>query len=100
VLTAWVDGAFIEAEGEDLDLLHHKLRPAAGAVVCGLGLCLWLVLLVFGAQRCRAWGSWCSVDGLGGGAFIEAEAEDLDFLRTTSFGLLQVRFLGAVGFGA
>jgi hypothetical protein len=30
------------------------------------------------------------VDGLGDGALIEAEGEDLDFLRTTSFGLLQV----------
>jgi (E)-4-hydroxy-3-methylbut-2-enyl-diphosphate synthase len=34
------------------------------------------------------------VDGLGDGAIIEAEGEDLDFLRTTSFGLLQVRFQG------
>ncbi len=30
------------------------------------------------------------MDGLGDGALIEAEGEDLDFLRTTSFGLLQV----------
>jgi len=30
------------------------------------------------------------VDGLGDGALIEAPHEDLDFLRTTSFGLLQV----------
>jgi hypothetical protein len=30
------------------------------------------------------------VDGLGDGAMIEAPHEDLDFLRTTSFGLLQV----------
>jgi (E)-4-hydroxy-3-methylbut-2-enyl-diphosphate synthase len=40
-------------------------------------------------------GSWVGgllVDGLGDGAMIEAEGEDLDFLRTTSFGLLQVRF--------
>jgi (E)-4-hydroxy-3-methylbut-2-enyl-diphosphate synthase len=38
-------------------------------------------------------GSWVGgllVDGLGDGAIIEAEGEDLDFLRTTSFGLLQV----------
>ncbi|KAG1675454.1 hypothetical protein FOA52_001753 [Chlamydomonas sp. UWO 241] len=37
-------------------------------------------------------GSWLGgllVDGLGDGALIEAPAEDLDFLRTTSFGLLQ-----------
>lgn len=32
------------------------------------------------------------VDGLGDGAIIEAPHEDLDFLRTTSFGLLQVSF--------
>jgi hypothetical protein len=31
------------------------------------------------------------VDGLGDGAIIEAPHEDLEFLRTTSFGLLQVR---------
>jgi hypothetical protein len=46
-------------------------------------------------------GSWVGgllVDGLGDGAIIEAEGEDLDFLRTTSFGLLQVWFK-AVGFG-
>lgn len=39
-------------------------------------------------------GSWVGgllVDGLGDGAMIEVEGEDLDFLRTTSFGLLQVR---------
>lgn len=29
------------------------------------------------------------VDGLGDGALIECPSEDLDFLRTTSFGLLQ-----------
>ena len=29
------------------------------------------------------------VDGLGDGACVEAPGEDLDFLRTTSFGLLQ-----------
>jgi hypothetical protein len=36
------------------------------------------------------------VDGLGDGALIEAPHEDLDFLRTTSFGLLQVRGCGRV----
>jgi (E)-4-hydroxy-3-methylbut-2-enyl-diphosphate synthase len=37
-------------------------------------------------------GSWVGgllVDGLGDGALLEAPHEDLDFLRTTSFGLLQ-----------
>ena len=29
------------------------------------------------------------VDGLGDGAMVEAPSEDLDFLRTTAFGLLQ-----------
>lgn len=46
-------------------------------------------------------GSWVGgllVDGLGDGAMIEAEGEDLDFLRTTSFGLLQVRFCLRCGF--
>ena len=39
-------------------------------------------------------GSWVGgllVDGMGDGALIEAPHEELDFLRTTSFGLLQVR---------
>jgi hypothetical protein len=46
-------------------------------------------------------GSWVGgllVDGLGDGAMIEAEGEDLDFLRTTSFGLLQVCLCGFPGF--
>lgn len=30
------------------------------------------------------------VDGLGDGAMVEAPHEDLEFLRTTAFGLLQV----------
>jgi (E)-4-hydroxy-3-methylbut-2-enyl-diphosphate synthase len=37
-------------------------------------------------------GSWVGgllVDGLGDGALIEAPHEDLEYLRTTSFGLLQ-----------
>jgi hypothetical protein len=33
----------------------------------------------------------CGNRGFGGADIIEAEGEDLDFLRTTSFGLLQVR---------
>jgi hypothetical protein len=33
------------------------------------------------------------VDGLGDGVAIECPSEDLDFLRTMSFGLLQVLFL-------
>ena len=36
------------------------------------------------------------VDGLGDGAMIEAAGEDMDFLRTTGFGLLQVRGGGRV----
>lgn len=36
---------------------------------------------------------------MGDGALIEAPHEDLDFLRTTSFGLLQVRGRGK-GWGA
>lgn len=31
------------------------------------------------------------VDGLGDGAMIEAPSEDVEYLRTTAFGLLQVR---------
>lgn len=38
------------------------------------------------------------VDGLGDGAMIEVPGEDLDFLRTTSFGLLQVTITGGSSF--
>jgi hypothetical protein len=34
------------------------------------------------------------VDGLGDGVLIEAPHEDIEYLRTTSFGLLQVRLSG------
>lgn len=30
------------------------------------------------------------VDGLGDGVLVDCESEDLDFIRTMSFGLLQV----------
>jgi hypothetical protein len=58
---------------------------------------------MFGAQSCRVWGSWCSVDslgdgaiidGLGDGAIIKAEGEDLDFQRTTSLSVLVYTRLG------
>jgi hypothetical protein len=35
------------------------------------------------------------VDGLGDGVALSCPGEDLDFLRTTSFGLLQVRHRAA-----
>ena len=39
------------------------------------------------------------VDGYGDGLMIECASEDTDYLRTTSFGLLQVRVGGAAGVG-
>ncbi len=39
------------------------------------------------------------VDGLGDGLVVECATEDTDYLRTTSFGLLQVGCLLYVWFG-
>ncbi|WIA43938.1 hypothetical protein OEZ86_010335 [Tetradesmus obliquus] len=66
----------IKRAGSEIPVLHH-IRFAAGThrdeVVIKTG----------------SWVGGLLVDGLGDGAMIEAEGEDLDFLRTTSFGLLQ-----------
>jgi hypothetical protein len=45
------------------------------------------------ARHTRTQAGGLLVDGLGDGALVEAPHEDLDFLRTTSFGLLQARAL-------
>lgn len=70
----------IKRAGSDIPVLHH-IRFAAGASRDEIVI------------KTGSWVGGLLVDGLGDGAMIEAEGEDLDFLRTTSFGLLQVRAL-------
>jgi (E)-4-hydroxy-3-methylbut-2-enyl-diphosphate synthase len=66
----------IKRAGSDIPVLHHIRFPAGASrdeIVIKTG----------------SWVGGLLVDGLGDGAMIEADGEDLDFLRTTSFGLLQ-----------
>eukprot|EP00879_Flechtneria_rotunda_P000533 GHRR01000637.1.p1 GENE.GHRR01000637.1~~GHRR01000637.1.p1 ORF type:complete len:730 (+),score=224.04 GHRR01000637.1:217-2406(+) len=60
----------------DIPIIHHIRFPAGTArdeIVIKTG----------------SWVGGLLVDGLGDGALIEVEGEDVDFLRTTGFGLLQ-----------
>lgn len=66
----------LQRESIPLPVVHH-IRFPAGTLRDDIVL------------NTGAWVGGLLVDGLGDGVLIEAEGEDTDFLRTTSFGLLQ-----------